>query len=220
MNGKLYSVNTADMVPRQHKTSIGIKRSTDCYQRYMLKFNELAVFHSRAELYHAVLLEADPLVSNYVPQPFNLRLGSGQYVPDCFFIREGKRFVRELRPKAKYDERKLNSLKAYFERFNMTFEVISNESILCQERLAENWITIISHLYSTQSLTTDSQEIDLLSRFGHSITMCLSDILDPGNRLKYALEETALFRLLHRGLIKATLTESVLDYDTEFSLCI
>lgn len=213
------SVRGSEMTPRQQHTTVGFKRSTDCYQRYMCKFTPLAVFHSRAELYHAALLEADPSVSFYVPQPFQLTIGRKRYVPDCYVTRGGRRIVIELKPRGEFDDTKRRALSTFFQRYNMTFEVLANEQVLDRCIEAENWLTILSMLNSTREFTTDRQEVDLLNRLGIQGSLSLGDIIDPGNRIRSLVNETALFRLLHRGLLKAQLDDAPLDYDTRFESC-
>ena len=220
MSSPLLNVKARDLIPKQQPTSIGFKRHTDCHERMMVKFPDMAIFHSIYELYYAALLEGNPLISAYVPQPYLLQIGRKRYKPDFFLIDKGKKQVVELKPKGIFDDRKRKSLELFFYRLGIEFKVIANEEVMTQSRLAENWLTIIAQLTCTYHLETDRQEIEILEMLRLSPLVPLSKIIDPENRSQSKLKETALFRLLQRGLVRGNLDISPLDYQTEFSLCI
>lgn len=214
-----FRVRARTLIPAQQITSNGLKRSTNCYERYMLKFSgQLAIFHSLAELYHAVHLESEPSVTSYVPQPFVLWIGKFQYCPDCYVVRDGKRYVVELKPCAEFDEKKRRSLERYFHQNGMTFQVLANESYLEQSVLMQNWLTIISKLHTCGHIPTDRQEIALIDQLSLYESLPLGELIDPGDRLATMATEIALFKLLHRGIVRADLANAPLDYSTEFSL--
>lgn len=214
-----FIVKARDMTPRQHHTKAGFKRRTDCYERVMLKHPFRSVFHSRAELYYAALLEADPAVTSYVPQPFSLAVSGRAYIPDCYVLRNGQRVVVELKPRGEFDDALRVPLEKFFEQYGMRFQVVANEFALEQHLVAENWLSIISALVQTESLDTHQTEIKQLDQFSIRENLRLGQLIDPCNRIGSLVEEAALFRLLHRGLVQADLGSAPLDYDTEFSLC-
>jgi hypothetical protein len=212
-------VSAKNLVPIQQWTRAGFKRHTDCYERQMLKHPHLSVFHSLAELYHAALLEGNPSVSVYVPQPFSLRVGSRYYTPDCYVMDEGKRRVVELKARGDFPEDMEIALKAFFKRYGMVFEVMDNERALERYVLAENWLTIVSLLYSARDYGSEVEEIEVEEALAVS-SKPLGHLIDAGNRFGTFMTEVAVFRLLHRGFLTADLSDRPLDYDTEVALCI
>ena len=77
--GRLVMADT--LAPQQRKTSLAFKKACDFRAQQMLKHPTLSEFHSRAEHLHAGLLEGDPDVISYTPQPFLLRLHGKPYQP-------------------------------------------------------------------------------------------------------------------------------------------
>lgn len=220
MKRRPLTVVASDLTPSQRSTSVGFRRQTDCYERYMVKFaGQIAIFHSLAELFHAALLEADPRVTHYIPQPYSLRVGGKPYCPDCFVLRDGQRYIIELKPRGEFDEQQRRSLEAFFERQGMIFQVLANEPFLEQAVLAQNWLMILGQLHTCRDVLTDAQEISLLDELSLYDSRRLGDLIDPGDRWGSLERETALFRLLHRGLVQADLSNAALDYPTEFSVC-
>ena len=67
------------LVPHQQKTNSRFKIATDFRQQVMIKHPFLSDFHSRAEHLYAGLLEGDPAVTSYVPQPFMVRIRNKRY---------------------------------------------------------------------------------------------------------------------------------------------
>jgi len=184
----------------------------------MSKIPGIGQFHCRAELLHAALLEGNPAVRSYVPQPLRIRLGSSYYIPDCFVSGE-QESIRELKPRGEFDEERHELLKQFFELRSVTFEVISNEMVFEQEQLAKNWLMIMRSLKSGENISTEQSENWVMEKFLYDPTLSLGDIVEPGNRQDSLRKEIATLRLLHRNKIKADLNLNRLDYDTEFYLC-
>ena len=214
----LPKVRCRDLQPQQRSARIGMKRSTDCYERVMLKHPYRSTFYSRAELYFAALQEADSSVNHYVPQPFSLRIGSSPYIPDFYRLINGSQEVIELTSNGQFDPVKTKVLATFFEQYDMRFQVVSNDWSMDQSILAENWLMITGQLVTTQSIETHKEEQILLEHFSGEDDILLSDIINPGDRIGSLTTETALFRLLHRGCIQADLVNSPLDYDTRWRI--
>lgn len=85
-----YLVNADTLEPHQQPTTRQFKIATDFYAQFMLKHPALSEFHSRAEHLFAGLLEGDPTVTSYVPQPFMLRVGKRRYKPDCYVVTDNQ----------------------------------------------------------------------------------------------------------------------------------
>ncbi len=104
VSGQAIGVSAGSLTPCQRKTQWGFRVATDFRVAQMLKHPTPCEFHSIAEYCHALLLEGDPSVSRYVPQPFLLTIGRGRhhrrYTPDCYVVRDEKVDVVELRPNA------------------------------------------------------------------------------------------------------------------------
>ena len=214
------NVKAKALTPQQQPTSVGFKRHTDCYERMMVKHPHRSVFHSLAELYYAALLEADPLVTFYVPQPFLLRVNRKRYVPDFYVLKNERRQVIELKPRAEFDDQIRIPLESFFNERDMDFLVENNSDVMERSMEAENWLTILSALTSTSSASTEPEEQTILSNF-YSVprSLMLGEIIEPSDRIQSINREIGLFRLLHRGVITADLNNEPLDYSTKFSLC-
>ncbi|MDP2126332.1 MAG: hypothetical protein Q8K97_03050 [Pseudohongiella sp.] len=186
----------------------------------MLKHPRLSYFHSRAEHLHAALLEADPGVVSYTPRPFKLTVRAKPYVPDCYVSRaDGRHQVITLQPRAEMALADRESLEAFFALKSMSFQVISTESIFEQELKAQNWIDIVRTLYLARTLDTAGAELLVLNRFNASRRIRLDEFIDSGDRERTYLIEIAVLRLLHRGVLTAPLSDTWLEFETEFELC-
>lgn len=213
------NVRAETLVPHQQHTRPGFKRQTDFYERCLIKHPGRSFFHSKAEFLHAGLLEGDPEVQSYVPQPFKLWVNGKRYTPDTYVHRGSRRLVDELKPEGKFDEAKRETLEQFFTLQNMEFIVISNESIYEREMEAENWIEIVITLYKAKDWDTQSAELEVLEYIHQHIECDLGDIVDAGDREGTFTKELALLRLLHRGTLHADLIKTPLDYGTGISLC-
>ena len=212
-------VHTSSLVPQQQSTPISFQRKCDFYQQCFIKHPGRSDFHSRAEHLHAALLEGNPKVTCFVPQPFMTRLNGSRYKPDCYVLEDSMRKVQELKPKGIFDDAKRIPLEQFFSLNGMQFEVVSNESVFEHEIEAENWIDIVRTLYIAKELDTQNEEIFVLDYCNQYSGCAFGDIVDPGDREGTFYKELALLRLLHRGLLHADLTDLPLDYDTRITLC-
>ncbi len=212
-------VSAASLTPIQRPTPKALEVASDFRQQYMLKHAPLSCFHSLAEYLYAGLLEGNPSVNAYVPQPFLLRIFGEHYTPDCYFNRNGEHFVVELKPKGEFPDAKRIPLEQFFAIHGMTFEVLSNESVLEQLIKALNWIEIVRNLYSARMIDTNQEEVKVLQQLEARGRCTLGEFVDPGDRERTYLDEIALMRLLHRGLVVADLDDQVLDYSTRFYSC-
>lgn len=222
-NNTLNRFNTAktdSLIASQQRSARKLLRSADCYQQKFIKFPQVGIFHSYAELLHAALLEADKEVESFVPQPFLFRIGKKRYPPDCYFIKNGKRFIAELKPLGKLSDETKIPMEEFCRRENMTFLVLSNESVMEQEQLALNWLKIIRTLNSALDIPTFDQEQLLMDRLFHEGECELGDIVFKGDRLDQKQYEIALFRLAHKGCLTLDLEQKYLSYSTKVSLCI
>lgn len=216
-------VSARSLTPCQRKTQWGFRVATDFRVAQMLKHPTPCEFHSIAEYYHALLLEGDPSVSRYVPQPFLLTIGRGRhhrrYTPDCYVVRDEKVDVVELRPRAEFDERRRQALEAFFRTHGMRFVVLDNEAVLSRRLEAWNWQKIVQTLVLNQDLVTSSIERELLEEVFRRGTVQLGDYVQHSDRASSRPQEIALLRLLHQGKVSADLAQDQLGYHTELTLC-
>ncbi len=204
---------------QQIKTASNLLRSADCYLQTFIKFPEVGIFHSRAELLHAALLEADPEVISFVPQPFKLMVNGSRYIPDCYVAYKNKREVIELKPRGEFDEAKLIPLVEHFkQKHGADFKVVSNESVFEQELKAQNWLFIIRTLANMGDVSTNNQEQELLERFFFKPKQRIGDVVQINNRMNAYLDEIALYRLIHQGKLSIS-HDKPIDTDTEVTLC-
>ncbi|WP_121206483.1 hypothetical protein [Marinobacter nauticus] len=205
------------MIPTQQPTSLKLTRRADYYEQRCVKYPDRACFHCYTEFLHALLLEATPQVTSFVPQPFRMLVGREPYIPDVYVVRDARMEVLELKPRGEFESKKEVALRAFFERYDMQFRVVSNESVLTQERLALHWLHIVQVLaqaqYQGQDTAVEEQRLfdDAKQVSSLSVGTLLGDTLDA----EHYRRQLALFRLLHRHDLHCDLSEKSLDYDTE-----
>lgn len=212
------SVHATSLTPIQHTTSRSFRTAADVRLQCMVKHPHLSEFHSLAEHLHAGLLEGTSTVSCYVPQPFRLRIGKRRYTPDCYVVEGHQRRVIELKPRGEFDDALKAPLEAFFAVQGMAFEVLANESVYERALEAQNWLAVTQVLHLNRDMETHAQELQLLDDLQARQSCVLGDILDPGNRYESAALELATFRLLHRGVLTANLTEAALDFDIRVAI--
>lgn len=206
--------------PRQQPTPLSLKRSTNYFAQRMIKCSERCRFHSLAELYYAALLEGNPLVEYFCPQPFLFYVNGERYIPDVYVVKNGRRLVIEIRSKKRFSEHKRTALDSYLSLRNIQFDVISNDSIYEQEITAQNWLTILRHMLSGQDIDTDGAETELIEALQLAPSMAFGDIVDVGHRQATERNELAVYRLFYQGIVETNLETSFLSYDSELVLCI
>lgn len=213
-------VKSDTLVPCQQITASNFKTACDFRQQWMIKHPALSDFHSWAEHLYAGLLEGDPNVTSYIPQPYRLRIQQRRYTPDCYIVSDNQpRRVVDLKPKGEMADEKRIPLIHFFAQYSMQFEVVSNESVYERQIEAENWLEIVTILHQARDLSTTNAEQQVLESLYQKGGCFLGDLIDCGNREQTYLQEIGLFRLLHQGHLTAGLTTNHLDFDTEFSLC-
>lgn len=214
------NVKAETLVPHQQPTQPNFQTATDFYQREMIKHPHLSDFHSLPELLHACLLEGDPDVTSYTPQPFRLRIRGRRYTPDCYVVRRSQPpQVVELKPRGEMADEDRLPLSHYFAQYGWHFVVLSNESIMSRKTVAMNWHEIVINLQISRDLDTAADELRVLEFLEQTGGCYLDDLIDPGDRERTYDQEIALYRLMHRGLVWANLTEQVLDWDMPVALC-
>ena len=213
-------VKANTLAPHQRPTSRQLMRHANYYERQMIKHPHRSAFHSESELLHAGLLEGDPTVISYIPQPFLLRVNGQPYTPDCYIVRQdGRREVIELKPNGVLDPSLQDPLEAFFSQQEMVFRVISNESVEARRTEAENWIEIVQNLYLARDFDTDAAELEIIECLAEGNVTTIGALSDPGDRSQLYLREIGLYRLLHRGVVAAELADKALDWDTQVQLC-
>ncbi|MEX2576468.1 MAG: hypothetical protein WD382_07465 [Halofilum sp. (in: g-proteobacteria)] len=215
------AVQAEALAPHQQPTPRPLRTAVDFRQQWMRKHPYLSEFHSRAEHLHAALLEGDPAVLAYVPQPFRLRIGVRRYTPDCYITNDAaRRRVVELKPDGHLPEELRIPLTHFFAEHGMVFEVVASETVFAREIEAENWVEIVRILHQSRELSAPEAEQEVRERLACADRCSLGDLIDPGDRERTYMSEVALFRLLHAGQVTAELTERPLDLDTEITACI
>jgi hypothetical protein len=212
-------VKAESLEPRQRSTAVRLEVATDYSEQCMLKHPYLSAFHCYAEHLHAGLLEGEPHVISYTPQPFRLSVNGKWYTPDCHIVWDNRpQEVVELKPRGEMPEEKRIPLEHFFAQYQMAFSVVSNESIFAREMEAENWLQIVQTLYQARLIDTAGAEHALHERLIQLGICQLGDVIDSGYRERTYQQEIALLRLLHRGVVHANLSDAVLDLDTELWL--
>ncbi len=199
-------------------TTRGFKVKADFYAQKSLKHRKTSYFHSYAEYLYAALLEADPTVQSYVPQPFRLLVDRRRYVPDFYVRKNGVQLVIELKPRGEFDSHRLTILEEFFHFHDMQFKIIANEDAFKQEIMAKNWWTIIRTLLNHLALDTRQAEYLIYEKIALLGTVELKELIDWQDRPSTLYTEIALFRLAHRGKVKIICHQSILNERTKVSL--
>ncbi len=212
------AVRVDTLEPRQRATRQSMRIATEFSVQWMLKHPYRSEFHCRAEHLYAGLLEGDPDVLSYVPQPFTFQVGRARYTPDFFVQAKDRSFVVELKPGGNADAKLTEPTADYLKRYDIDFEVVANESVTERAIEAENWLEIVRSLHVHRELPTEREEHRLLETFYNEPECVLGDVVNPGDRRASSDREMALFRLLHRGLLRAELSKRPLDFNTKVCL--
>lgn len=208
------AVRVESLIPFQHRAQRQFRIAADVRVQHMVKHPHVSEFHSLAEHLHAGLLEGTPSVTVYVPQPFALRIGKRRYTPDFYVVDGDQRRVEELKPRGEFDEALWRPLEAFFAAQGMRFEVVSNESVFARIIEAQNWLTIVQALHLSRDLDTVATETKVMRIVEAQSFITVADLVDLGDREGTLNQEIALFRLLHRGVLKAALENEPLDFKT------
>lgn len=213
-------VRCDSLIPCQQPTRLGLKKACSLHTQVMIKHPHLSFFHSYAELLYAGLLEGDPTVISYTPQPYKLWLKRKPYIPDVYIARsDSLPTVVELKPRGEMDEHKVALLTRYFDEYNMRFIVASNEECFDRHTEAANWLEICRNLHLARDMDTQAEELALLEKLAINEELTLDEIIDRGDRERTYYQEIACFRCLHRGRIQTDLTRGPLDFDNVFTRC-
>lgn len=217
----LGQVKANSLQPTQQPSSQEILVSADTYQQRLLKYPLRAVFHSYAEFIHALLLEADPAVRSFVPQPFLLWVNGRRYTPDCYVQRDSGPVVVELKARGEMKTPPPALVKQFFNWEGMDFEVLDNEAVLAREAEALHWLRLIQVMVvaNQYGLDTRAAEIDLLQACAMQASQTVGDLISPRRHCELDLREVALYRLLHQHRLETDLVHDDLDYDSEIRLC-
>jgi len=205
------------LVPVQQPTRLKLTKKTDYYEQRCVKYPGRASFHCYTEFIHALLLEADPEVTSFVPQPYQMLVNRKPYIPDVYVVRNGQIDILELKPRAEFDADREIPLRAFFEQHGMHFAVLANEAVLNQERLALHWLPIVQVLADAHAhgFDTVDQEQRMFDSARQETAMTISDLLGGAPRIERYTSELALYRLLHRHDLHCDLTKNPLNYETE-----
>ena len=202
-----------------NRSSFSMRKKVDCYLQRFLKFGSVATFHSLSELLHAALLESDPLVTTFTPQPELGAINGKRYIPDCFYIRDGERWVVEIKPGGEFVDNKRIPLEEYAHENGFKFLVVSNEDILQQKIKADNWLRIVRTLVVAEFIDTSGEENVILERLSYEQTLKIGDIVDNGSRISRYHWEVALLRLTHSGAVTMDLEHHQMTLLTRVMLC-
>ncbi len=220
MSSSIPRISVNDWVPQQQPTRLGLRKSTDYYEQACIKHPYTSSFHCRAELYHAMLLEADSSVASYVPQPFLFRIGKRRYTPDCYLVEGHRRIIRELKPGGDFEPEWRKHFEDYLRLNRIEFEVVSNETVFEKEILAENWLTIVRALARGKDVNTEQRELAIIQEEMPAAGIDFGFFIKSRTSAEIEINEISLFRLLHRGLLKADLAHYPLSFDTWIEPCI
>lgn len=200
--------------PHQQTTKIGFKKKCDFYQCGMLKYNGVADFHSYHELLHALLLESDPDVTRFVPQPFRLPWRQNGYVPDCYIARGSQRLIVEIKPEGKFPKERGEWVSRFCRPHGIDYLEITNEFLMAREVKARNWFWIVSYLRAWKDFDSTNQIKQLYEQLVDADAIELGSLIPYYKDKEQTLDLLALFRMAHRGQCELELNYSSLNPDT------
>jgi hypothetical protein len=201
------------------KASFLMRKKADCYQQKFIKYPGVGTFHSLSELLHSALLESDPLVTSFTPQPDFGKINGKKYIPDSGFIRDGEKWIVELKPRGEFTDSKRIPLEEHAKQKGYRFAVVSNEEVLEQKIKADNWLRITRALVAAEFIDTTGEEEVLTERLSLESNLTFGNFVDPLNRIAKYHWEIALFRLAHFGSITLDLHHRALNLHTRVRLC-
>ncbi len=204
---------------QQTKWANRISRGCDFYVQMLIKHRaEPSIAHSFFEVIFWALLESNPDVSSLVPQPFKLTFARNTYVPDCWYLENGKQVVVEIGPEDRDLGGKEQAVREYLWHHNMEFKIITNEELETHQIFAENWLFIVRTLQTATEVMTEPAEFELLDKLLDG-PLAIGDILDFGDRVGNCEPEVALYRLAHRGKLKIDLKDHPICSESRVELC-
>jgi hypothetical protein len=204
---------------QQNKTSMKLKVAADVYLQMFIKFNSIAIFHSYFELLYAALLESDPEVECFTPQPMKIMVKGKRYIPDFHYIKNNQSLIVELKPRGEFDDEKKSICEEIFASKDMQFIVVNNDYVKSEQIKAINWLQILKVNLSSTIENTKNQELKLMSDVACGKITCFGDVIDIGDRFSTKLEEISLYRLLYKHQLTANLDKELISYETGVSLC-
>lgn len=209
-----------DFVPAQQtKAAMKLKVASDFYLQKFIKFTSVGIFHNYFELLYAALLESDPDIECFTPQPLKIMVKGKRYIPDFHYIKNDKSFIAELKPRGEFDDEKKSICEDIFASMDMTFEVVNNDDVIKEKIKAINWLQIVKVNLTSTIEDTNYQELKLLSDVACGKVSCFDDVIDVGNRFSTKLEEIALYRLIYKHELSACLEKELIGLNTGVSLC-
>lgn len=182
---------------QQYEWAKNIAVQTRCFFQVFIKFAYLGIFHSYAELLHAVRLESNPNVSYFTPQPINIYIDGCRYVPDCFHVENGRQIITEIKSSPSANVKNRSAIEEKLNQSDIDFRVIDNASILKDERELLNWLHIIRCLVLNKHLSTVEQEDHILELNSYKGDLQLFDLLNHDDDRQEFLFQLACMRLLY-----------------------
>lgn len=214
-------VTTDSLVPAQQRTSLRLATNADVYLRCCLKYPGRGVFHSYPEYLHGILLDVDPEVTSFVPQPYTLKIARTSYTPDVYVVRAGQQEVIELKGQRGLDPVIEASARAFFADYAIHFSVLSNNTVLAREQEALNWLPLLQVVICAEQngLDTETTASTLLTRCRRFPGTTVAELLSPARRPTQYVEEVALYRLLVTHQLSADVVSAPLNYSSVLIAC-
>jgi hypothetical protein len=219
LNDSDINISLKSWSPVQVPTTLPLRRQVDCYDQHCVKFNDVGVFHSRAQLLYSAILEGMPSVSYYVPRPFSFNAGGRLYTPHFYVNDNNHKYVREVGSQRTGSAEWQSAMERYCTFNSHSFEFIPSEWIFERHQLAENWLSIVRILARNIDHYTESLEQKMLLHYLPSEGCTFGELIASTKADQKHFAELAVFRLLHRGTIKADLRYHPLSYELVVESC-
>ncbi len=184
----------------------------------MVKHAEcVSEFHSENELLYAGILESDPCVVRYVPQPFEIKIPGRDkpYVPDFYIsYKNGSGIVAEVTTASHSKGRPKEFMQRRLKAERMEYSLVLTETIWDQETLARNWLFIVQLICSGSATDTSAQEKQIRKALQVEQRLSIFQLLDFLQSSPYHCVLTGLARMLHRNELIADFENSPIGLST------
>jgi len=190
------------------------------------KINRRVKLYSDLEYHHWLLVESDPLISDFCEQPVKATGQCDDGTQTCSYIdmwvlwRNGTEEYREIKYEKDLSKtkvlRQIEIQRAWCDRRGAAHAIYTEKEIYSNRLLLNNWKVVLCQMATARDLnlrTTEHYIMQLLSK-GDGLSIGELSIKLPQEAVTNL--STAVFRLLHAGELSAPLHAQELTNETIF----
>ncbi len=213
-------MNSAMPVWKQPRGSFG----SNYWTFYSFKLGRDVNFYSNLERDHGVLIEADSRIRWYCEQPLQIRIkvdGHDRETILDMLVRyeDGRDEYREVkymselaqREKCTRIMRQLTAQQRWAQVATTHYRIVTEQEIRQNRFFLTNWKRMIAHLAATAEESLETLEKQVMKAFEATAVWRLVELEQYCRPASPQLSRTAIYRLIHRGQLRAPLEESPLS---------